>query len=152
MLVSRGSGVRFAILSAILAGLTLWLAVGAAAKFGVRLSVSPSQPRIGQPVSVLIRTGPIGTGACRMRLLAVAPGIDRYHALDALHHRRLQRQWPVRVDVPPSPGDAAPRLPRPHAEVERNELAGDAEVRPSRPLAPDSAELVRTGLRDPATR
>jgi hypothetical protein len=75
--------VRFATLSAILVALSLWLAVGAAAKFGVRLSVSPSQPRIGQRVSVLIRTGPVGTGACRMRLLAVAPGIDRYHALDA---------------------------------------------------------------------
>ncbi|HKO26387.1 MAG TPA: hypothetical protein VJU80_02940 [Solirubrobacteraceae bacterium] len=84
MLVSRGSGVRFATLLAILVGLSLWLALGAAAKFGLRLSVSQSHPHVGQPVSVLIRTGPVGTGACRMRLVAVAPGINRYHALDAL--------------------------------------------------------------------
>lgn len=83
MLVTRGSSVRFAIALAILLGLSLWLPLGAAAKFGLRLSVSQSQPRVGQPVSLLIRTGPVGTGACRMRLLAVAPGINRYHALDA---------------------------------------------------------------------
>lgn len=83
MLVLRGSSVRFAIAFAILLGLSLWLALGASAKFGLRLSLSPSRPSVGQPVSVLIRTGPVGTGACRMRLLAVAPGINRYHALDA---------------------------------------------------------------------
>jgi hypothetical protein len=83
LLVSRGSGVRFAILLTMLVGLSLWLALGAAAKFGLRLSVSQSQPHTGQPVSVLIRTGPVGTEACRMRLLAVAPGVNRYHALDA---------------------------------------------------------------------
>jgi hypothetical protein len=83
MLVSRRTGLRFATVSAVLLGLSLWSVGGAAAKFGVRVSVSPSQPRIARPVSVLIRTGPVGTGACRMRLVAVAPGTDRYHALDA---------------------------------------------------------------------
>jgi hypothetical protein len=63
--------------------LSLWLALGASAKFGLQLSVSRAQAHIGQPVSVLIRTGPVGAGACRMRLVAVAPGINRYHALDA---------------------------------------------------------------------
>jgi hypothetical protein len=83
VLVSRGSGMRFATLLATLVGLSLWLALGAAAKFGLQLSVSQSHAHIGQPISALIRTGPVGTGACRMRLVAVAPGIDRYHALDA---------------------------------------------------------------------
>lgn len=83
MLVSRRTVLRFAALSVVLVGLSLWLALGASAKFGLQLSVSRSQPRVGQPVSVLIRTGPVGTGACRMRLVAVAPGINRDHALDA---------------------------------------------------------------------
>jgi len=82
MLVSRGSGVRSVIVCAILVGLSLWFVDGAAAKFRLHLSVSRSQPHVGQPVSVLVRTGPVGTGACRMRLVAVAPGVDRYHALD----------------------------------------------------------------------
>ena len=83
MLVSRRRGVRFAALSAIALGPSLWLALGAAAKDGLRLSVSQSQPHIGQPVSAVIRTGPVGTGPCRMRLVAVAPGVNRYRALDA---------------------------------------------------------------------
>jgi hypothetical protein len=69
---------------ALVAGLSSWLALGAAAKFGVRLLLSPSQPRVGQAVSILIRTGPVGTGSCRMQFLAVAPGINRFKALDPL--------------------------------------------------------------------
>jgi hypothetical protein len=83
MLVSPRSGVRFATLLAILLGVSLWLAPDVSAKDGLRLLVSQSQPHIGQPVSAVIRTGPVGTGPCRMRLVAVAPGINRYHALDA---------------------------------------------------------------------
>src|SRR5437763_351498 len=75
--------VRFVAMLALVAGLSSWLVSSAAAKFGLQLSVSESQPHIGQPVSVLIRTGPVGSGACRMRLVAVAPGIKRYRALDA---------------------------------------------------------------------
>src|SRR5437879_3472918 len=75
--------VRFVAMLALVAGLSLLPALEAAAKFGLQLSVSPSQAHIGQPVSVLIRTRPVGRGACRMRLVAVAPGISRYHALDA---------------------------------------------------------------------
>lgn len=76
--------VRFVAMLALAAGLSSWLAPGAAAKFGVRLLVSPSQPRVGRPVSILIRTGPVGAELCRMQLLAVAPGIDRFKALDPL--------------------------------------------------------------------
>jgi hypothetical protein len=83
MLVSRRSSVRFVIVLAILLGLSLWFAFGAVAKDGLRLLVSRSQPRIGQPVSILIRTEPLGAETCRMRLVAVAPGVNRYHALDA---------------------------------------------------------------------
>jgi hypothetical protein len=83
MLVSRGSSVRFAIALALLLGLAAWFALGAAAKFELRLSVSQTRPHVGQPISVVIRTGPVGAGTCRMRLVAVAPGVDRYHALDA---------------------------------------------------------------------
>lgn len=82
MIVSRGSGMRSASLLAILVGLSLWFAHGAAAKFGLHVSVSQPQPHVGEQVSVLIRTGPVGTGTCRMRLVAVAPSVNRYHALD----------------------------------------------------------------------
>lgn len=77
------SGTRCVTLVAVLVALSLWLALDAAAKFKVLLSISTSQPRVGQVVSVLLRTGPVGSGPCRMRLLAVAPGIDRQRALDA---------------------------------------------------------------------
>jgi hypothetical protein len=76
--------VRFLAMLAVVAALSSWLALSASAKFGLRLSVSESQPQVGQPVSVVIRTGPVGSGVCRMRLVAVAPGINREHALDAL--------------------------------------------------------------------
>jgi hypothetical protein len=75
--------VRFVAMLVVVAGLSSWLALSASAKFGLRLSVSESQPQIGQPVSVLIRTGPLGSEVCRMRLVAVAPGVNRYRALDA---------------------------------------------------------------------
>jgi hypothetical protein len=81
---SRRSGMRFVTLLAVLVALSLWLALDAAAKFRVLLSISPSHPRVGQVVTVEVRTGPVGSGACRMRLLAVAPGIGRDRALDAV--------------------------------------------------------------------
>jgi hypothetical protein len=76
--------VRFAVVVFALAGLAFWLAAGAAAKFPVGLSVSSSDPRVGVAVGVVIRTGDTGRGACRMRLVAIAPGADRQMALDAL--------------------------------------------------------------------
>jgi hypothetical protein len=75
---------RFAIGVFALAGLACWLAPGAAAKFRVALSVSSPHPRAGAAVEVVIRTGDVGTGSCRMRLVAIAPGADRQTALDAL--------------------------------------------------------------------
>ncbi|HZT17054.1 MAG TPA: hypothetical protein VFA19_14030 [Gaiellaceae bacterium] len=70
--------VRSVVLTAVLA---LVAAGGAQAKFVISLHVSPSRPRAGEPVQVVIRAAEFG--ACRMRLLAVAPGADRYRALDA---------------------------------------------------------------------
>lgn len=75
---------RFAALVVALAGFAFSLAPGAAAKFDVVLSVSSSHPRFGAAVKVVIRTGDTGTGACRMRLVAIAPGANRHTALDAL--------------------------------------------------------------------
>jgi hypothetical protein len=68
-----------------------------------------------------------------------------------LHPRWLQRRGAVWIDVPPCSAYAAPWLPRPPAQVKPHELAGDGELPPSRPLAADRAELVRTRLRKPAT-
>ncbi|MFL5909862.1 MAG: hypothetical protein ACJ768_04760 [Gaiellaceae bacterium] len=75
---------RFALLTAAVAGLAFWLASGAAAKFQVALSVSSPHPRVGIAVNVAIRTGDIGTGECQMRLIAIAPGANEQTALDAL--------------------------------------------------------------------
>lgn len=83
MPITRRTVTQVATLVAVVLGLSLWLAGGAAAKFGMRLLLSESHPHVGQPVSVLIRSGPVGSGPCRMRLVAVAPGINRYRALDA---------------------------------------------------------------------
>ena len=58
---SRGS-VRFVAFLTVLVGLGSWFAPGAAAKFGVLLSLSSSKPQVGQAVQVVIRTGPTGSG------------------------------------------------------------------------------------------
>lgn len=67
------SGLRFVALVAVLAGLSLWLALSALAKERVLLSVSLSHPQVGQPVSVRLQIDHAATGACSMRLVAVAP-------------------------------------------------------------------------------
>ncbi len=72
-----------------LAGIGFWLAPGAAAKFSVALSLSSSKPQVGQAVQVAIRTGSTGSEACRMRLVAIAPGADRQKALDALVNGKM---------------------------------------------------------------
>ena len=68
-----------------------WVAVvalvaagSAEAKFNVSVRFAPQRPRVGQPVQVVIRAAEPQDRNCRMRLVAVAPGINRYHALDAL--------------------------------------------------------------------
>jgi hypothetical protein len=79
----RNTG-RFAAFLAAVAGLGFWLAPGALAKFSMLLSLSSSKPQVGRPVHVLIRTGPVGSGVCQMRLIAIAPGAAWQRALDAL--------------------------------------------------------------------
>lgn len=88
------SGVRFTTLVAMLAGLAIWLVPAATAKFMVSLSVSSSQPRIGDAVQVVIRTGSNGGEACRMRLVAIAPGANRQTALDALINGSTETDGP----------------------------------------------------------
>ena len=65
------------------AAAALVVAPAAAAKFAVRLNV-PAHVRVRQPVAVVVRTGDIGGGACRMRVVAIAPGADERKALAAL--------------------------------------------------------------------
>jgi hypothetical protein len=55
----------------------------ASAKFKVSLSADPRVPAVGEPVQVAIRTATPQEPSCRMRLLAVAPGVDRSIALAA---------------------------------------------------------------------
>ena len=77
-----------------LAGLAIWLVPAAAAKFMVSLSVSSSQPRPGDAVQVVIRTGSNGGEACRMRLVAIAPGA-KGTALDALINGGIETEGEV---------------------------------------------------------
>ena len=61
------------------------VAAGSAeAKFSVSVRFAPQKPRVGQPVRVVIRAAETQDQNCRMRLVVVAPGVDRYYALDAL--------------------------------------------------------------------
>ena len=53
------------------------------AKFGVSLRVAPVAPRSGEWARVVIRASEAQDAGCRLRLVAVAPGVDRYRALDA---------------------------------------------------------------------
>lgn len=58
-------------------------APGAQAKFKISIHVAPRKPHVGQPVHVVIRAAQPQDAVCRIRLVAVAPGIGRYRALDA---------------------------------------------------------------------
>src|SRR6185437_5529255 len=69
---------------ALVAAVALVAAGSAEAKFTVSVGFAPEKPHVGEPVRVVIHAaGAQGTN-CPMRLVAVAPGINRYHALDAL--------------------------------------------------------------------
>ncbi len=57
-------------------------APAAVAKFRVRLSVAPSSPHVHVAAQAVLRSATAESG-CRMRLLAVAPHVDRFRALDA---------------------------------------------------------------------
>jgi hypothetical protein len=63
---------------------TLVAAPAASAKDRVELSLSTDRPRAGASVWVLVRTDEPTGADCRMQLLAVAPGVSRFEALDAL--------------------------------------------------------------------
>lgn len=58
-------------------------APGASAKFGTHLSLSADRPRAQEAVRVLVRTDESPGSDCRMQLLAVAPGVGKFRALDA---------------------------------------------------------------------
>ena len=63
--------------------LMLWIAPGASAKFGMVLSLSADRPVVRESLRVLVRADEKQGSDCRMRLLAVAPGVGRQRALDA---------------------------------------------------------------------
>ena len=63
--------------------LALFVAPSASAKFGVALSLATDRPGVRDAVRVVVRLdGSPGRG-CGMRLLAVAPGVNTFRALDA---------------------------------------------------------------------
>ena len=63
--------------------LALCLVGGAGAKLRMSLFLSVSHPRVRQPVAVALRTEERADAGCRMRLLAVAPGVDPSRAIEA---------------------------------------------------------------------
>src|SRR5262245_32072334 len=67
----------------LVAALGLFFVPAAPAKFAVSLSLSPVEPRTGVPVRALVRADARPGSDCGLRLLAVAPGVDRYTALGA---------------------------------------------------------------------
>ncbi len=68
-------------LAVVVAGGAAALATAAEAKFGILL-LTPSAPRVAEAVTVQIRAAEVLPKSCRMRLLAVAPGVDMQKALD----------------------------------------------------------------------
>ncbi len=62
----------------------LCVAPAASAKFGVALYLSSDRPAVGYAVRVLARTDESTGNDCGMQLLAVAPGVSIFRALDAL--------------------------------------------------------------------
>jgi hypothetical protein len=64
------------------ATVVLFLAAPASAKFDLSLRLSKDEPRIGERIRVELRAN-AHVGECRMKLVAVAPGIDTYRAVEA---------------------------------------------------------------------
>jgi hypothetical protein len=62
--------------------IALLLAAPASAKFDLSLRLSKDEPRIGEQIRVELRAN-AHVGKCRMKLVAVAPGIDTYRAVEA---------------------------------------------------------------------
>ena len=75
--------------AAAVVALALGIPASASGKFKIWLSLSQQEPRSRVAVRATIRTDTPQRADCRMRLLAVAPGVDVYEALDAfvLSHR-----------------------------------------------------------------
>jgi hypothetical protein len=68
-------------IAGVVAALGLFFVPAAPAKFAVSLTLSPDRPRAGVPVLALVRADARPGSDCALRLLAVAPGVDRYTAL-----------------------------------------------------------------------
>jgi hypothetical protein len=64
------------------ATVVLFLAAPASAKFDLSLRLSSNQPQVGEQVRVELRAD-AHVGECRMKLVAVAPGVDAYRAVEA---------------------------------------------------------------------
>jgi hypothetical protein len=62
--------------------ITLLLAAPASAKFDLSLRLSNDEPRIGEQIRVELRAS-AHVGECRMKLVAVAPGVDSDRAVEA---------------------------------------------------------------------
>ena len=69
--------------AAIVVAIGLLVVPTASAKFGLALRLSDRTPRVGDHVEVALAAD-AHQGACRMRLVAVAPRVDRDLALEAL--------------------------------------------------------------------
>ena len=63
--------------------LALIVAPAASAKVGIVLSLASERPGVRDSVTVVLRTEASQGSKCRMRLLAVAPGVGKYKALNA---------------------------------------------------------------------
>ena len=63
--------------------MALCIVPAASAKFDITLSLSQHHPRVRETVRVVARSDEPAEPGCRMRLLAVAPGISKFTALDA---------------------------------------------------------------------
>jgi hypothetical protein len=138
------SGMRGVALVAVVVALVT--AEAADAKFDVSLQVVPHTPRVGEPVRVVIRAPEARGANCRMRLVAVAPGVNRYHALDAFINGGYGVMGPTGQSFHRL--RATPRLGflRAHAKVESNHVARDGPVPTQRQLAADRPERVRGRL------
>jgi hypothetical protein len=73
--------------------LALAVAPGAAAKFRMSLSLKPAAPLADQPVEVTVTTDRALPPDHRLRLVAVAPGVEMYAALKALLRAPKSVSW-----------------------------------------------------------
>ena len=67
----------------VVAALGLCVVSAANAKFGLSLRLSTDTPNVGRPVVATLRSGLPLDSECHLKLLAVAPGVSKFRALDA---------------------------------------------------------------------